>query len=345
MQSTTDQAIAFGKHNASLDFPQGIELSVDLEEALEVAQADVLIAIGVYPTRFMVTSAFDGTPRDHVDLFVDMLTLGIPPGVPLTYQWRLNLPDGSRITGPETDVDWIDTRYDWRLFESDEVRLHAYVGSEEFNQQAVDLAQETIDNLQARFDAPQRPEPLQVWLYDSQAAISGALSPNSRDWIGGVSYAQFSLIAATVSPGNDWSLDRVLPHEVAHQIIYDATANPFVYPATWLDEGIATSVQRSDLEGMDELVENAWRQNRLPSAASLVSEFGSDRAETSIAYASSYSIVLFIESRWGREAVDELVATYREGKSHDETLSDVLGLTTIDLDHEWRRYLADVYGD
>jgi hypothetical protein len=259
--------------------------------------------------------------------------------VTLTYHWRLLLQDGTLLTTVPVPTDWFDDRFDWQIYHADGVEVYAYAGEDAFIQEAADMASATLVEYGQRFDAPPRQEPLRIWLYESQAHISGALSPNSRDWIGGVSYARFSLVAAVAEPGNDWSIQRVVPHEVVHQVINDATSNPFSFPATWLDEGLATAAQPVDLEGMDELVLEAFENGTLPTVQSMISEFGSDGGTIRLSYASSYSVVTFIEETMGREALDRIVATYRLGLTHDQTVQEAIGMTTAELDRAWRDYL------
>jgi hypothetical protein len=320
-------------------FPQGLNFHLEVDLGSSIARADLLFSVGVHPTLIQTSAELDELTDTSIEHFVDLLYLGVPTGVTLSYHWHLQLDDGSFVETPTSQTDWFDDRFDWAAFETEDVTLYGYAGNDAFYEQAVQVAQDSVTALQQRFSAPERPEPLRIWLYESQSDLSGAMSPNSRDWIGGVSYARYSLIAAVVPWDSDYSILRVIPHEVAHQIIYDTTQNPFNYPATWLDEGIAMAVQTVDLEGLDEMVEDAYVAGTLPSVQSLISEFGSDGDSTRLAYASSYSIVKFIEQTMGSEAIAELVSAYAEGKSHDETLRSVLEIDSAELNRQWRTHI------
>lgn len=327
------------RDEVTLDFPQGLSFHLEVDSEAAITKADLLFSIGENRTLIQTSAQLAESPGSAIDHFVDMLYLGIAPGVTLSYHWRLQTQDGTVLETAVTKTDWLDDRYNWANYETEDVLLFAYTDEGGFYEQAAQVAQAAVTELQNRFDAPPRSEPLRIWLYESQSDMSGALSPNSREWIGGVSYARYSLIAAVVPAGSEYSIQRVIPHEVAHQIVYDATLNPFIFPATWLDEGIAMAVQTVDLEGLDEMVEEAFLDGSLPTVQSMISEFGSDGANTRLSYASSYSVVMFIEETRGRETIDDLVSAYADGLSHDQTLQQVMGIDTIELNRLWREHI------
>jgi len=324
------------RDDISLDFPQGLNFRLELDSASAVSKADLLFSVGENRTLIQTSAQLADSTDGVIDHFVNMRTLGIPTGLTLSYHWRLQSEAGQIVETPISQTEWFDDRYEWTAYNTEDIVLYAYSGEDDFNDSAAQVGQDALSALQDRFDAPARFEPLRIWLYESQSDMSGALSPNSREWIGGVSYARYSLIAAVVPSGSDYAIQRVIPHEVAHQIIYDATHNPFVHPATWLDEGIAMAVQTVDLEGLDAMVEDAYLDGTLPSVQSMISEFGSDGGSTRLAYASSYSVVMFIEETMGAEMIDGLVAAYADGRAHDDTLMSVLSIDTMELNRLWR---------
>lgn len=324
------------RDDVSLDFPEGLNFHLELDSASAVSKADLLFAVGENRTLIQTSAQLADSEDGVIEHFVNMQTLGIPTGLTLSYHWRLETHDQEVVDTPVMQTDWSDDRYEWTAYATEDIVLYAYSGEDDFNDGAAQVGQDALSALQERFDAPARLEPLRIWLYESQSDMSGALSPNSREWIGGVSYARYSLIAGVVPAGSDYAVQRVIPHEVAHQIIYDATHNPFIHPATWLDEGIAMAVQTVDLEGLGAMVEDAYLAGTLPTVQSMISEFGSDGGSTRLAYASSYSVVTFIEETMGAEMIDDLVSTYADGLSHDDTLISVIGIDTLELNRLWR---------
>lgn len=337
----TAASVSIVRDQVALNFPEGLDFKLETDSESAVTKADLLFSVGANRTLIQTSAQLADSSNGIIDHFVNMQTLGIPTGLSLSYHWRLLTQDGTVVDTPVMQTDWFDDRYQWTTYSSSDVLLFAYGEEEQFYDQAAQVAQDAVAELQQRFDAPARGEPLRIWLYQSQSDMSGALSPNSREWIGGVSYSRYSLIAAVVPSGSEYAIQRVIPHEVAHQIIHDATHNPFIHPATWLDEGIAMAVQTVDLEGLDEMVEDAYLAGTLPTVQSMISEFGSDGGSTRLAYASSYSVVTFIENTVGTDAITELVSAYADGLSHDQTLLSVLEIDTTELNRRWRDHLEN----
>ncbi|CAN5760423.1 hypothetical protein BH23CHL5_BH23CHL5_12470 [soil metagenome] len=324
------------RNDVTSEFPTGIRFTLEVELGASSSRADLYYRIGKHPTQYLSTTRYEPTDSPSIEMTVDMLLQGIPPGVPLHYFWLIHFDDGSSADIEGGLVEWIDPRFDWTMFASHDIELFSYSDDDRFNDFALEVAQNSADSIRERIGAPPRPEPLRIWLYNNQSDMSGALSPNSREWIGGVSYAKFSLIAAVVAPGDERAVNRVITHEVFHQIFHDRTANPFVNPAAWLDEGLATAVQLAGLEGLAEVVQEAYRDGTLPSIRSMTSEWGSDRRAVNISYAASYSIVTFIVEEYGEDALLALIDQYSQGASHEDAVVNSLGVSTDELDMLWR---------
>ncbi len=322
------------------EFPTGLRFSISASLPSATARADVRFSVGTNATYYESTTYFDGTTEPVVEMFMSFQNLGIPTGVDIEYRWRFHTESGETLeTEPQT-FPWIDNRFDWVTYQSDDTIVFAYGSDEELYLETVDAAQETVERFQTMLDAPARPEPVRIWLYNSQNDLYGSLSPNSREWIGGVSYANFSLIAAVVPEGAENSMLRVIPHEVVHQILADATVNPFAFLPAWFDEGMAGYGQPVGTENFDEVVLIAYEEGALPSVRSMISEWGSDSVLARISYAASYSVVTFIADTMGEEALKRIADGYAAGLSHDDVFDTALGLTVDELDAMWREHIV-----
>jgi hypothetical protein len=132
---------------------------------------------------------------------------------------------------------------------------------------------------------------------------------------------------------------RVIPHEVSHQVLFQATDNPFNLPATWFNEGLAVVYQESDKDGYAVILESAVREGRLMPLTSLTAAFPFDESYR-LAYAESLSAIEFIIDTWGDDAITAIIAAYQQGISHDEVLTRAIGLTTAELDARWKESLG-----
>lgn len=320
-------------------FPGGMRMSIVATTTEPVDRASIRFTVGTRPTYFETTTRFSATSELDLSLDVPLQLLGIPPGVELHYQWQFHTTSGGVIQSDPASADWIDNRFEWQEYRTDEVVVFAYSGDDDLFEQTAQVSQETIDRYQTWLQAPARSEPLRIWLYDSQQDLHGALNPNSRDWIGGVSYSDFSIISGVVPDGDEQGMLRMIPHEVIHQILADATDNPFAIPAAWFDEGLAGYGQPVGTENFDQMVKLALEEDRLPTVRGMMGEWGADPVQARISYAASFSLVSFIVADMGEEAILRLAAAYRAGLSHDDVLITALGVTAEELDEAWRAHL------
>jgi hypothetical protein len=261
-----------------------------------------------------------------------------PPGLDIEYRWRVTSTTGAVAESESQVVGWYDTRFDWTSIASDQVTVYTYAASENFAEEILASAQGTIDELETEYGV-ERSEPLRVWVYESQTDLGGATEPNSEPWIAGVSYPGRYLVLAAVPEGNSIELRRVIPHEVSHQVLYQATENPFNFAATWLDEGIATYNQDVGTDSYIDQLEEAIESNSLMPIETLNMSFPYDDS-FQLAYAQSYSIVSFIISTFGEEALGNVLAAYQEIVTHEEAVQIGLGISIEELDRQWRASLG-----
>jgi hypothetical protein len=234
---------------------------------------------------------------------------------------------------------WKDDRFEWKEVSNDHVSVYAYNGDEKFNRTILDSAQRTIDKVQKEFGV-ELDTPIRIWAYQSQKDFQGALSANSEEWSVGATFPQLNLIVATLPKGDEYSVGRVVPHEVTHQILYQATKNPFNSPPRWLDEGLAVLHQEQGQDEYADYVDAAVKEGRLYSVRALNSDFPYDPDDVHLAYAESLSIVKFIIDHFGADKMGALIAAYRLGLSHDEAATQALGVDLDGLDKLWKESLG-----
>lgn len=329
-------------NEAAAHFPDDITFSLRADAATPIERVELLYAESGQETLHLMTPEFE--PGATIDLTarLDMRFNFIPSGLDLVYHWRITDTAGVVTeTNPQT-VLWLDDRFAWDEYRTEQVTVYAYNGDDDFNEQILASAQQTIDRLQTEF-AVERSRPIRIWIYDAKRDFEGALAPNTEPWVGGVSHLGSYLVLATVRAGNEREIGRVIPHEVSHHVFFQATWNPFNGlngPPTWLDEGLAVYVQDVGDEEFPALVADAADQGRLFSIRALNSAFPYDSADTTLAYAESLSIVTFIIEEFGTDKLATLIDVYREGVGRDEAVERALGVTIDELDARWKASLG-----
>jgi len=259
----------------------------------------------------------------------------LPPGLDVHYHWRFTEDDGEVLETPERTVLWADGRFDWTPMGDGPVTVYAYAGDEAFQAEVLASAEETIERLSRRFGA-ELTDPVRVWVYASADDFTGALAPNSEPWIVGAAYPWFGLVNAVLPTGDREELERVVPHEISHLVLYQATRNPFNGPPAWLDEGLATLAQGSGQAQLWARVARAAEAGELDRLRSLNGQFPYDADGALLAYAQSLSVVQYIIDTYGETGLSKLIAVFREGVSYDEAVERALGIGLDELDEAWR---------
>ena len=337
-QEASSGTATFGELSAAPAFPTTIDFQMSVDSEAEIGRAELLFAPRWEKTQNLIEAEI--SPGQHVDvsLPLDMYQNFFPAGLDLLYRWRVTDAEGHQTLSDEQTVLWVDTRFPWQEIETEQVSVYFYTGNEAFNRRILGSAQGTLDELQSRFGV-ERSRPIRIWVYDSYDDFSGATEPNSEPWFVGASYPGRYLIQAVIPTDNDSEIGRIIPHEVTHQLVYQATENPFLLPARWFDEGLATYHQDTPTPGLQETLAEAVQESRLIPLAALSREFPFD-STYHLAYAESVSVIEFIIARWGEAAIGDVIAAYRDGVSHDDAFQRGLGVTVGELEQLWKQSLG-----
>lgn len=325
--------------SAEASFPDGITFNLTATSDVPIVKAELLYTKAELETLHLDQASLEPSTSIELSLPVDFRANYVPPGIDITYRWRLTDEDGGVFETEPQSMNWMDLRFAWQEISTDQVTVYYYNGDEAFSRTILESAQSTIDRLQTDFTV-ERSRGIRIWVYDSKSDFQGSQAPNSQDWIAGTAYPELQVVLAVLPAGNSNEVGRVVPHEISHQVLYQATQNPFNVPPTWFDEGLAVSAQASGNEDFAALVERAVEDGRLFSVRSLTSEFPYDPADATLAYAESYSIIQFIIDRWGNDGIAAVLDAYKMGVSHDDAFLTALGVDMTELDRLWKESLG-----
>src|SRR5215213_1569506 len=238
-------SLAVARNEATAKFPDGITFTLDAESTDPVANVELLYREPGLETFSVELPSFTAGATDlEIEQPVDLRSGELPPGVDVQYHWRITEDDGDIVETPEQTILWADNRYDWTPLSGQDVTVYTYNADPAFQQAILDAAERTITSLKESYDAKLE-QPVRVWAYAGKEDLYGALAPNSEQWIAGAAYPPLHVIMAVLPPGDYDEVKRVVPHEISHQVLYQATGNAFNSPPQWLDEGLAVYWQET----------------------------------------------------------------------------------------------------
>lgn len=271
----------------------------------------------------------------------DMRANYLPPGLDLQYVWSLTDAAGNEFTTAPQTFLYQDERFPWRTVSGGQVTVYYYAGDEAFGRDILATAQRTIAGLGTRFGVA-GVRPVHIVVYGNNRDFAGSLPANSAEWIGGQAHPELGLIVTGIQPegGNAAEIRRIIPHEVSHLLLYEATVNPYGSVPPWLDEGLAVYNQETADSSLDTLLTRATSAGALLPARALNSNFPPDPTAARLSYAESVSLVRFLLVRYGDAKLGELLRGFGAELSPDEALVRVFGFDTDGLDREWKASLG-----
>ncbi len=259
----------------------------------------------------------------------------LPVGVTIRYKWVLTAQDGTVTETPVQNITYLDTRFDWQERSARGITVRWYGGAAEWGDALLSSAVEGLDRLEQRIGGSVD-DPMTITIYSNTRDMRAALPPNSADWIGGQAQPALGLIVGAIAPGDKAELGRLVPHELSHLVLHQATENNYGGMPVWFDEGIAVANQDSPDAGFKQRVTEAARNGELIPLRALASNFPSDPEKALLSYAQSESVVRYIESTYGVEAIAGLVAEFKRGEIDDTAVENTLNISLDALDEQWR---------
>ncbi|RIK47142.1 MAG: hypothetical protein DCC58_00945 [Chloroflexi bacterium] len=335
------QPARFLRNSAEPNFPETLTFRLQVESDTTIEQVELYWRPARGETLSLALPEFQPGHRVEVEHEIDMAINYLPPGLDLIWFWRVTDADGVVSDSEPQSVLYMDGRHDWRSRTDGLVTLYWYNGNDAFAQSILDSANATVSTLRDRFQVSAEEE-IRLVIYGSNADFSKALPPNSADWIGGQAYSDLHLIVAALAPGGGSAAEigRMIPHEVSHLVVHQATRNPFNAPPNWLDEGLAVYNQDTVDTRLQPMLDRAVRDGRLMTVRALNSSFPLDPDEALLSYAASESIVRFVIERWGDAGIARLLGSFRNELSYEQALQFALNISFEELDAQWKAWLG-----
>jgi hypothetical protein len=338
------QAAAFVVDRATVtpNFPQGITFALEahLTGSGTITRADVSYRVrGDAYTRGVV-GHFTPAARISLTAAVDGQIDYIPPGVTIDYYWTLEDSAGHRFDSQSAQFRYDDTSLPWKTRTGLSYHIHWHGERESFANQ---LEAATTAGLTNLFDQTglTLTVPAEIWVYSSDEELRAALPPGEPEWVGGKAFPDFGVILAEIADDSSAESEakRILPHELAHLVVYQVTHNPYNTPPVWLDEGIAVNNQQDGDPFLRQVLTQAAQANALLPLRTLESGFPADPDQALLSYAESAGAVRFLLDRYGAQRVNTLLRSFQGGVTYDDALATALGTTTEQLDAGWRATL------
>ncbi len=319
-------------------------LKFDLQaqsSAGKISQVTLYIAIDGVSSTARQAPTF--TPDKQVQATYEWLLTDdyLPPGVTGLFWWTIEDDAGSKLTTDKQPFRVQDSSKQWKVLSNEQYALFWYNGSDAFGQALFDRGVQAIGYVQQDLGITVDKQ-VQAFIYGDSSSFRKALAVGSQEWLGGVSYSDYSIIMMHIEPSNlEWGKGATT-HELTHQVIRQKIQSPLgsLSMPHWVNEGMAmyyeTYPGTVDRQFNDPL-NRAIAADTLPALRTLSGTFPADSDAADLAYAQSYAVVDFIYRQYGKDKMAALLQEFKKGGSNDEIFARVLGLSIDELDNEWRK--------
>ena len=152
-----------------------------------------------------------------------------------------------------------------------------------------------------------------------------------------------SLIVIDYSRMNQhpFSLRITFKHELCHLLLHRHIENRHL--ARWLEEGICQWAS----DGIGEIffdksssgLDAAIMTDRVLPLRRLANTFPRDKPSLMLAYEQSKSLVNYIDRKYGKDAILDLLGHLKNGQSMDAAVLKSIGITTVELEKNWLTHL------
>lgn len=315
-------------------FGDQITFRLSFESELEVDEIALIIQSPGLPS-FVGAVALQG---DGKGSFIYMVSeRPLPAFSSVAYSYQFTLSNGDLVSSPTYHFTYLDNRFNWQELIGDPFHIYWYEGEITLAQDVLDAAlagqTKTLDLLQQ----PPGSEPIVIFIYASSEDLQSTLTFIGQNWVGGYADPTLGSIVVALPPaiGQPLEIQRLIPHEVAHILLYRFMGAEFDYLPAWLNEGIASQMELFSLSEYDLALDRAYEARELIPITHLCETIPPDEDLALLAYAQSDSLVEYIQSEYGLPGLQALIFAYDQGLSCESGVEVALGITIQDLEKQW----------
>jgi hypothetical protein len=287
---------------------------------------------------------FERGPEAAVSAVFDLALYTLPPFAAIEYWWVIEDATGARLETAPQLFQYEDDRFTWHRLSAGGLTVHWYDGDAAFGQAALDTAAGALPRINRDLRAP-LPAHTNLYVYATAADIQAALRRLGRAWADGHADPALGVVLVVVANDlrADFSLQREIPHELTHVLMYHAAGPNLGRVPLWLNEGLAVMNQGQPEASFAARLEAARASGQFFDLIELCAVFPAEVEAARLAYAQSESVVRYIRDRFGSEGVHALVQAYSAGANCEAGVQAALGLSLEALKAAWLR--EAVYGD
>jgi hypothetical protein len=268
---------------------------------------------------------------------LNLRTSPIQPFQMLSFWWQVDFADGTIATSQTEEFRYEDNRFSWQERSDGRTDIHWVNGSVSYGEDLLELTKRSLDNIRQSLGL-MPPGNLAIYIYPSAGDLQSGLQIGGASWIGGHTIPELGviLLAGSETPEALIVLERDLPHELTHLLLYEKMGKAYHNLPAWLNEGLATLQETQANPAYRFELEQAVAADALLSMESLCATFPIAESDALLAYAQSASFTQYLLDVYGMGGILQLLDAYREGTTCTGGIQRVYQRPLSQLESEWK---------
>ena len=327
-----EEDIAIDVHYA---FGEYIDFQGELPRDIQVESIVLFIEVeGEAQTRSGVPGV---TEKGEFNMRYDLTDQPFRAYSEITYWIEVTMKNGDVVEFSKQPLQYEDDRFDWQTRGSSQVHVHWYEGDSTFAQSVLDTTRIGLENIQGLLPL-ELEEDVDIYVYASAKEMRDTLQMSGTNWVGAHTDPDLGVMVVSLPPGPEQRLEmeRQIPHELMHIMLYQKLGPAYKNLPTWLNEGLGSVAELYPNPDYLILLNSAYEQDTLLSINALCETFPQDASGAFLAYAEATSFTRYLHQEYGTTGLEDLVNQYSEQVSCERGTEMALGSSLTQLERGWR---------
>lgn len=254
------------------------------------------------------------------------------------YWYKLAFQNGETYTSPDYSFYYYDNRFSWVTYDQPPFSIQTIGNDGEIFESIINSATTGLKDVQEKLGA-YPPDNINIYVYQNTDQMQSALTGSSKKWLAGHADPDLGVILVSIppGPGQQLEIERQIPHELAHVMMYYTDAHTYANLPAWLNEGLASLVELYPDPDYPGLLQNAYETGALLPIATLCQDFPADTQSARLAYAESASFTNYLYGQFGTTGINRLMAAYAGGIECQLAVRKALGTDLPLMEGRWRQ--------
>jgi hypothetical protein len=343
-------ALGFKQPTSALADTQVNNPSVEYTFGRQITfRAELETNIGVAEASFYFLRPEDTTPNrvqinvdDQGVLVYEYDTMHFPLRAfsRVDYWFEVTFDDGKIVRSSQEKFYYEDNRFVWQSLQSGPFRVHWYEGDAAFGQELLTVAQKGLLQAQTWLRVTD-PDEVNIYTYASAQELRSTNMLAGTNWIAGHADPDLRLIEISIPPGPEQltEMERQIPHELMHILLYLTVGPTYYNLPTWLNEGLASINEIYPNPYYHTILTQAVSKHNLLALRDICQNFPVDASGAYLAYAEAASFTRYLYDRFGADGLETLLVTYAQSQEKDcqDGTTPALGVSLAQLERSWRQ--------